>query len=128
MSKAEDAAGIPSAGGYDPSSKSGTVKKSWRRTPIEGAELTRARVEIDRDGEATVVDVKPGPLTFVDKLKGYYHTIIIIVAGLLAFLTEISPLGQALPEPYRSILAGAIIAVGALLTFLKSNEVWIERL
>jgi len=90
----------------------------------------KERIEISKDDAApVVVAVKPGNVTITDKLKEYYHTIIIVVTGLLAFMNEVGPIGEALPEgPIRSWVTGGIVFLGALLTFLKSNEVWVNRL
>ena len=125
---------VPSAGGYDPARSGGRVQKSRRArrqaAAVEGATVVKDRVEIAKDTAVpAVVDSKPGPVTAIDKAKGYYHAIIIVVTGLLAFLNQVGPLGEMLPEGgIKSFVTGAILFVGALLTFLKSNEVWINRL
>lgn len=125
---------VPSAGGYDPARSGGRVQRSRRSqrraAAVEGATVVKDRVEIAKDTAVpAVVDSKPGPVTAIDKAKGYYHTIIIVVTGLLAFLNQVGPLGEMLPEGgIKSFVTGAILFVGAILTFLKSNEVWVNRL
>ena len=121
----------PSAGGYDPSKVGGQPSRKFRRrqAAVEGAEVVKDRLEIAPTGTPAVIDSKVGTVNFGDKLKGYYHTIIIVVTGLVAFLNQVGPLGNLLPEgSIKSAVTGLIVFVGALLTFLKSNEIWVERL
>lgn len=121
----------PSAGGFNPTGQAGAPKpKRARRVkrPVEGAELVKDQIVVAADGTAAVVNSKAGPLTWRDKVKEYYHTIIIFVTSLVALLTQITPLGNFLPEQYRGWLAAAVLIVGTILTFLKSNEVWVQKL
>ena len=106
------------------------MQKPRRRQAVQGETVVKDRIEIAKDTAApAAIDSKPGPVTAVDKVKGYYHTIIIVVTGLLAFLNQVGPLGELLPEGgMKNFVTGAILFVGALLTFLKSNEVWVNRL
>ena len=106
------------------------MQKPRRRQAVQGETVVKDRIEIAKDTAApAAIDSKPGPVTAVDKVKGYYHTIIIVVTGLLAFLNQVGPLGELLPEEgMKNFVTGAILFVGALLTFLKSNEVWVNRL
>lgn len=113
----------PSAGGLRPQRKRRRQKKL-----VEGQTVVKDRVEVEPSGAAAVIDSKPGPVTVVDKAKGYYHTIIIVVTAILGLLTEVGPIGDALGDPVKTWVAGAIVFIGAVLTFLKSNEVWINRL
>ena len=130
-----DARAMPSAGGVHPASSGGKIRVQRPRRrratrPADGAELIKDRVEVSKaaNGTPAVIDSKPGPVTKVDKAKEYYHTIIAVVTAILAFLTEVGPIGDALGDPVKTWVTGAIVFIGALLTFLKSNEVWVQRL
>lgn len=120
----------PSAGGLNPTGVAGKPRKRkvkhYETEPLTGA--TKAQVVVEPDGSPTVVKVKAGPVTWRDKIKAYYHTVIIVVTGLLAFLTEVTPLGNFLPDQYRAWFAGGVLFVGSLVTFLKSNETWVNNL
>lgn len=123
---------LPSAGGFNPTGTAGKPRKRKVKAPLVPTEPltgpTKAQVVIEPDGSPSVVNVKAGPVTWRDKVKAYYHTVIIVVTGLLAFLTEVTPLGNFLPDQYRAWFAGGVLFVGALVTFLKSNETWVNNL
>jgi hypothetical protein len=69
-----------------------------------------------------------GPVTFMQKLAAYYKGLIVLVGAVLAFLTapEIGPLTHFLPVEYQHWVTVVIGFVTVLLTFLKSNEHWVE--
>lgn len=75
-----------------------------------------------------VVAESSGPVSFWDKAKNYYKTLISIVGLVLVVLNEITPMTSFLPENQRHWLSVAVVAVTALLTFLKSNETWFDSL
>ena len=70
-----------------------------------------------------VLDTQPGPVTWRDKLKAYYHSLIVFVGSILSVLTVIT-----LPGQYGEWLAAAVLTMTTVLTALKSNEVWISEL
>ena len=70
-----------------------------------------------------VLDVKPGELTWRDKLKAYYHALIVFVGSLLAVLSVLE-----LPDPAGKWVTTAVLIGTTVLTALKSNEVWISEL
>lgn len=75
-----------------------------------------------------VVDSKPGPVSWLDRLKGYYHGLIAAAASLLVVLNEVSPVLNFLPGNLKHYFDVLVVVVGAALTFLKSNEVWVDGL
>ena len=116
--------GQPSAGGYH----AGQYKRVSRKKSVDNTNVTKQRVEITPQGTSAVIESKSGPVTFLDKIKSYYHTLIIVTTALLALATQIAPLGDFLPGPGKNIVTGVILFVGSLLTFLKSNEIWVDKL
>lgn len=73
-----------------------------------------------------VVATKVGAVTILDKVKAYYHTLIAVVAAVLLFLNQVTPIADFLPVQYRHWFSTAVVVVGAALIFLKSNEHWID--
>lgn len=70
-----------------------------------------------------VLDTKPGALTWRDKLKAYYHALIVFVGSLLAVLSVLE-----LPDPAGKWVTTVVLIGTTVLTALKSNEVWISEL
>lgn len=70
-----------------------------------------------------VLDTQPGPLTWRDKVKAYYHTLIIAVGSLLSVLSVI-----ALPGEYGKYVAAAVLILTTVKTALTANETWISEL
>lgn len=106
---------------------------------IATTEPVKQRIEVKQVGpitaentgvaaKAVVVKEKAGQVTFLDKLKGYYHTVILITGALLVFLNEATPLTDALPETARHYVTVVIGAITLLVNALKSNEIWIQKL
>ena len=89
------------------------------------------RVEVAPDGAAAVIDSKLGPVTFTDKIKAYYHTLITVVGGILVVLNQVLPATHIIPG-YGTQAAGyvsaAIVFLTALVNALKSNETWVNAL
>lgn len=121
----------PSAGGIHPAAVAGRVQKPRRRKAVKVSTEVKNRVAITPEGTTAVIDSKPGPLTLFDRVKSYYHTLIILLAALLVLLNEVAPFAHWIPG-YGAQLAGfvsvAIVLVGAVVTFLKSNEHWVQSL
>lgn len=70
-----------------------------------------------------VLDTQPGPLTWRDKAKAYYHTLIVLTGSLVAILSSLE-----LPAEYAQWVPTAVLILTTVLTALKSNEVWISEL
>lgn len=121
----------PSAGGIHPAAVGGIVHKPRkRRKVVEGETMAKHQLEVSADGTASVINAKAGPVTLLDKLKAYYHTLITILAAVLVLLNQLAPVVHWIPgygEQTAGYVSAAIVAVAALVNFLKSNEVWIEK-
>jgi hypothetical protein len=83
--------------------------------------------ETGKSAEVVVTAEKPGEVNFVDKLKGYYHTVITVTGAILLLLNQVTPITDALGGEVQKWISAAIIFVTALLNFLKSNEQWINK-
>lgn len=70
-----------------------------------------------------VLDTQPGTVSWLDKAKAYYHTVIVLVGSVLTLLTQAN-----LPDGYDEWVPTAILILTTVLTALKSNEVWISQL
>lgn len=129
-----DHGGLPSAGGIHPAAVGGKVRRPRirrKRKPVEGAQVVKHQVEVTTDGAPAVVNAKAGPLTIFDKMKAYYHTIFTVLAAILVLLNQLLPVVHMIPgygEQAAGYVSVAIIAVTAVVNFLKSNEVWVEKL
>lgn len=124
----------PSAGGAHPAAAAKVHKSRKRPTPkpaVEVPTVTKARVEILANGEPVKVAEKPGPVTFMDKVKKYYHTVITVGAAILVLLNQIVAAVSWIPD-YGPKAAGyvsvAIVIVTAIVNALKSNEQWVNNL
>jgi hypothetical protein len=73
-----------------------------------------------------VVDERPGAVTFLDKLKGYYKALITVVGAALLGLNELTPVTDFLPATSQHWLSVALSVLTAILTFLKANEHWVD--
>ena len=73
-----------------------------------------------------VVDERPGAVTFLDKLKGYYKALITVVGAVLLALNELTPLFDFLPTTAHHWLSVVISVLTAISTFLKANEHWVD--
>lgn len=97
---------------------SGTPPSEPEKAKIEVAPVT---------GDVKVLDVKPGEVGFLDKLKAYYHTVITVLGGIVVFVNEVTPLTDALGPDVQRWVSVVVIFLTALLNMLKSNEVWINK-
>jgi hypothetical protein len=77
---------------------------------------------------AVVLEQKPGPVTWLDKAKGYYKGLIATIGAVLVFLNELTPLTSFLPEDAQHWVSVGVAVLTALFTTLKSNEVWLDDL
>lgn len=83
---------------------------------------------IEKAKHTKTLEVKEGQVTWVDKLKGYYHSLITLVGAILVFLNQITPMAGFLPVEYRHWVDLAIIIATFVANVLKSNEYWVNDL
>ncbi|MDQ2636162.1 MAG: hypothetical protein M3Y83_04695 [Actinomycetota bacterium] len=92
-------------------------------TPIRGLVSTGRHAAPEVPATVQVLATKPGELTWRDKLKAYYHALIVFVGSVLAVLSVVE-----LPAEYGKWVSTAVLILTTVLTALKSNEVWISEL
>ena len=75
-----------------------------------------------------VVKEVPGKVTVLQKVAKYYKGIVAFLGTVAVLLTspEIGPLQHLLPPTEQHWLTVGIGALTVLLTFLKSNEHWVD--
>ncbi len=73
--------------------------------------------------ELVTVAEKPGLVTSLDRARAYAHTVIAVLSTLLIFLNGVL---DVVPTSYKGVADVAIVLVGALVTAVKSNEIWIN--
>lgn len=78
--------------------------------------------------KALVLQAVPGPVTVLDKAKGYYKGIIAALGSLVIIINEVTPLFNFLPGQDKHYVTVAVAVVTGVLTFLKSNEHWVDDL
>ncbi|QNN99696.1 membrane protein [Mycobacterium phage Rope] len=78
--------------------------------------------------EVKVLAEKPGAVNWLDKAKAYYHTIITLIGALVVMLNELTPLSNFMDDTTQRIFSIAVVFFTAALNFLKSNEVWVNKL
>ena len=98
------------------------------RTWLEPDPGVKARVEVAKDGGTVVVKEKEGELNWRDKAKNYYKGIIVTIGAILALLAQVTPLANMLGQDTQNLITGIVLFLTALLTFLKSNEQWVQKL
>lgn len=92
-----------------------------RSEPLQSFVNTPAGAAI----HSSVVAEKDGSVGWLDRLKGYYHTLIAVVSALLMFVNEVS---DVVPQEYQHVVTVAIGIISATVTFLKHNETWVDSL
>lgn len=101
-----------------------------KKQRVEVSTTPKVATLLGAPDDVEVVDTKTGPVTLWDRLKAYYHTIFAVVTGLLVIVVEVAPaLDPAmafLPEDWRHKITFAVVLANAVVTKLKSNEVWRE--
>lgn len=75
-----------------------------------------------------VLDSKSGPVTWLDKIKAYYHTLIVMTSIVLAGLTYILTAEGVVPPEWSPYVNLAIIVLTPVFTLLKNNEQWVDNL
>lgn len=75
-----------------------------------------------------VVGEKSGDVTWLDRAKGYYHTLITLVGAVLVLLNQATPVFSFLPENWHGYVSVAIVFLTAAANFLKQNEQWVNDL
>jgi hypothetical protein len=96
------------------------VKPNDHQNPQTLAATTAAAAPVNVVAETT------GVVTVLDKLKGYYKTLITVVGSILVILNEVTPLTDFLPASQRHYVTVGIVFLTALGNFLKSNEHWVD--
>lgn len=100
---------------------------------VEVRPNTEVHGPIPQEAEHVVAvrKVAAGPVSFMDKLKGYYHTIFTVLAALVVLLNELSSALGWIPD-YGPKLAGyisvAVVLLTAVVNGMKSNESWVDDL
>jgi len=75
-----------------------------------------------------VLESKDGPVTLLDKVKGYYHTLIVLVSFLLILLNQLLTMKDVVPPDLTKWIDLGILALTPVFTLLKSNEQWVDGL
>lgn len=75
-----------------------------------------------------VVAKASGPVSLLDKLKGYYKAVIAVVGALLIVLNELSPISDFLPTSARHWLTVGIAVLTAASNVLVKNQHWVDDL
>lgn len=78
--------------------------------------------------KTVVVNQANGTVGFFDKVKNYYKGLIVAVGSILAILTQVSGFVGFIPGPVAGYVTTGIAILTTALTFLKSNEVWVQKL
>lgn len=78
--------------------------------------------------KAVVVNQANGTVGLLDQLKAYYHTAITVIGAILIALTQIATFANWVPGPVGGYITVGIAFLTGLLNFLKSNEVWVQKL
>lgn len=78
--------------------------------------------------KAVVVNQVNGTLGLADQLKAYYHTAITVLGAVLIALAQLATLANWIPGPVGGYVTVGIAFLTGLLNFLKSNEVWVQKL
>ncbi|QHB37454.1 membrane protein [Mycobacterium phage Leopard] len=100
-----------------------------QRVEVVTAESPSGATPVDVPAaEVVVVDQKQGTVTFTDKMKAYYHTIITIIGAILVLLNEVTPITDGLPDSWQRGLSVVIVFLTGVANALKSNEKWINAL
>jgi hypothetical protein len=93
-----------------------------------GKQVTKARVEVQPSGQAAIVETAPGPVTFIDKAKGYYHTLITLIGTVLVMVNELTPVTDHFSPTIRHGITVFVLAATVVVNALKSNEQWVDSL
>lgn len=94
--------------------------------PSKTKQAVKHRVALSPTGKVTVVKAVPGTVSLLDKLKGYYHTLIAIVAAVVSILAIVGGYEKYIPASLAGYIVTAATLAGAVFTFLKSNEHWVD--
>jgi predicted benzoate:H+ symporter BenE len=76
--------------------------------------------------QVQVLTTTTGLVGVLDTLKGYYKGAITAITALLVIVNELTPVLNFLPGQDKQYVTAAIAFVGAVLTFLKDNEHWVD--
>lgn len=73
-----------------------------------------------------VLNTTGGPLTLLDKLKGYYKGLITAVGAVLVIANELTPVFNFLPGQDKAYITAAIAALTTVSAFLVANQHWVD--
>lgn len=69
-----------------------------------------------------------GPVTTLQKVKGYYKAVVAFVGALLLFLQQATPAFSALPADYQHPFTVVVAVVTAVSVLLVNNQTWVDSL
>lgn len=98
-----------------------------RQPAPTAATLTATAADVGA-AHVKVVNRKAGPVTLLDKFKGYYHTAIAVLGGILIFVNETTSALNFLPGNDKHYVDIGIAILTAIATLLKNNEQWVDDL
>lgn len=78
-------------------------------------------------GGTSVLKEKDGVVTFLDRAKEYYKSLVALMGTLVIFLNTATPIFKFIPVDQKT-LTWIVAAVTAISVFLKRNETWVEEL
>lgn len=73
-----------------------------------------------------VLKTSTGLVSWIDTAKGYYKGAITAITAILVIANELTPVLNFLPGQDKQYVTVAIAAIGTVLSFLKSNEHWVD--
>lgn len=69
-----------------------------------------------------------GDVTWIQKLQGYYKSLVALIAAVLVILNEATPLAGFLPAGAQHWFNVVVVALGAVSTLLVKNQNWVNSL
>jgi hypothetical protein len=95
---------------------------------------TKQRIAVPKNTEVhgpvaphvQVLDTATGPLTWLDKLKGYYKGLITLVGVVLVILNQVTPVFDFMPANVQHWFTVVVAALTAVSAFLVANQHWVD--
>lgn len=87
----------------------------------------KAQVRATQNG-LEVVKMSSGTVGFFDKVKGYYKGVIVVIGSILIILNQVTPIFDFLGGNSQHWFNVVVAAATTVLTILKSNEQWVDKL
>ena len=72
---------------------------------------------------AKIVDTAAGPVTWSQKLRGYYKALIALSGAVVTVAAQLAPV---IPEADKGWVTKAVVVATAIGVALKENQHWIE--